>query len=256
MFGLLIPLLYLWGPVSSDELGPISVCTYEGEHIADKASCTRYYQCRNDDLGMFVTDLLVCPDGSVFDMVTSLCNETTTNYWQDPTSCTKFYGCHSTKETSEGFIRQQYWCPGDLRFHPMDRFCTFKTKVPDILCNSRADEQAIIGTDSMYLRTRTSNPAISLTTKGHIRGRPFRTSSRSGFRTSPAEVAMETTVPDDAEDQYSSPRTLKTMSDVSKVALAIKQQLMNAPYAGQVPSSVVTHAELEAPEDREAKEEN
>jgi len=70
-------------------------------------------------------------------------------YLQDPAGCNTFYGCRLPSESSEGYLRTRYKCPGGtngLRFHPGHRFCTYKTSVPDTMCNSHIAVQAILGT--------------------------------------------------------------------------------------------------------------
>ncbi|KAB7494718.1 hypothetical protein Anas_05688 [Armadillidium nasatum] len=111
--------------VFKEKGGPIDPCEENDQLVADRYSCTRYHVCRQmEGTDEYTTDIAICPENLVFDM---------------------FYGCHPTKETSEGFLRRHYTCPGDLRFNPEVKQCTFKTNVTDDLCNSRDPDQRIIG---------------------------------------------------------------------------------------------------------------
>ncbi|KAF2355626.1 Chitin binding domain [Trinorchestia longiramus] len=166
-----------WEAIAVDTSGPIVQCETEGQRIADRGSCTRFHICRLSD-GVFVTDLLICPDDMVYDMVSSTCVESIGGYLQDPAGCTTFYGCHPTRERSEGFVRQHYSCSGDLRFHPLARKIIVKeesnhrefwvhARVDQVegRCLLHQDRKEVINTDTCFVfMVRTEEVDLSLAT--------------------------------------------------------------------------------------------
>ncbi|XP_050734863.1 integumentary mucin C.1-like [Eriocheir sinensis] len=136
---------------------PITECEVNGQEIADRDSCTRFHTCVPAEDGKFNTHISICEPGFLYDLVTSTCIKQETGYVQDPESCETFFGCHEPTTGGEGLIRRHYRCPGELRFHPKQKMCTYKVFVSDDLCTNTNPEDVIIG-------TRPATPATTTTT--------------------------------------------------------------------------------------------
>ncbi|CAL4063726.1 unnamed protein product [Meganyctiphanes norvegica] len=141
---MLVGVVLLATYISAEILTP---CEKADDRVADKESCTRYHICRvdPDSADDFLSDIAICPTMMVFDMVSTQCVDVKQGYLQDPAGCNTFYGCRLPSRSSEGYLRTRYRCPGELRFHPQQGFCTHITDVPDTLCNSHIAVQAILG---------------------------------------------------------------------------------------------------------------
>ncbi|XP_069187998.1 uncharacterized protein DDB_G0290587-like [Procambarus clarkii] len=143
---------------------PIGECKTALQVLADNNSCTRFHVCRLLDDGQFTTDIAVCPNRMLFDMVSLTCINLPKGYVQDPSSCTKFFGCHPSAQGGGGLVRRRYSCTGELRFHPVRRHCTYRTDVPDVMCNNSKSAQQIIGQHHAQTTTTTRTTTISTTT--------------------------------------------------------------------------------------------
>ncbi|XP_047740137.1 uncharacterized protein LOC125179061 isoform X2 [Hyalella azteca] len=174
-------------------------------------------------------------------MVSSACVESVSGYLQDPASCNTFYGCHRTKERSEGFVRHHYACAGQLRFHPGLRFCTFKTRVPDDMCNSPSSEQTIIGTDKVARREHSveMKMARTATIDDAVTDIPAVKASYSAYKNTPGSKYVELVTRDhdihgklseggmpSTAEAITSDETLTSEAEISKITEAISHQLL------------------------------
>ncbi|XP_045119770.1 uncharacterized protein LOC123509503 [Portunus trituberculatus] len=221
---------------------PISQCEFKGQLIADGDSCTRYHTCVVMEDGQFVTQISTCADGYLYDLVSAKCIKQKKGYVQDPESCVTFYGCHRPSQGGEGLTRRHYRCPGELRFHPLDKRCTYKVYVPDALCASRRVPDTRLG-------QRTTEPVIAFST-------PLTTSSPDPSSESPnTEAIEETTITTTASpttiaapvstdegkitrrSKPITPRPAGDVSDLERITRLIKDQLLERQKEGAVPAS-------------------
>ncbi|XP_042221074.1 uncharacterized protein LOC121865619 [Homarus americanus] len=205
---------------------PITECQRGKQVIADNDSCTRFHICRKVSEVEFTTDIAVCRTGMIFDMITLKCIRQNEGYVQDPTSCVNFYGCHRPQQGGDGLVRRRFMCTGDLRFHPTLRYCTYKTEVPDKLCNNSVSNQQIIGHDHTRTTTTKSTPTTTTTTTTTTT-RPTTTATTPSTTTAAAPVAGggRDDIPNLVRD--SNTRPVSDLTDIERITQVIKGQLLN-----------------------------
>lgn len=223
-------------PVTSE---PIKPCEEDAQLVADRRSCTRFHVCREEFRGVFTSDIAVCSPSEVFDLVTKSCVDANIGYLQDPDGCTTFYGCSKLTPNSEGYVRSHYSCPGDLRFDPKLRYCTFKTSVPDNVCNSSMPSQQILES--------TSAAPSTTTTTTEATPKPT-TPAAAATTTTPTPTPTEADAPEDSTEGATtdsatpsgtsapapSPgerntvlRPLSDLTDIERITQVIQGQLLN-----------------------------
>ncbi|XP_042872478.1 platelet glycoprotein Ib alpha chain-like [Penaeus japonicus] len=218
-------------PVTSE---PITPCEEDKQKLADRTSCTRYHVCREESPGIFTSDIAVCSTQEVFDLVNKTCVDAANGYLQDPEGCKTFYGCSKPTPNSEGFDRSHYTCPGDLRFHPTLKHCTFKTSVPDTLCNSNMPSQQILESTTAPITTTPTPTTTEDTTTGPtttITPAP----TEADASTDSTDTATPTAAPTTAASSSASPpgvrntvpRPLSDLTDIQRITQVIQGQLLN-----------------------------
>nr|XP_045596081.1 uncharacterized protein LOC123756789 [Procambarus clarkii] len=209
---------------------PIGECKTALQVLADNNSCTRFHVCRLLDDGQFTTDIAVCPNRMLFDMVSLTCINLPKGYVQDPSSCTKFFGCHPSAQGGGGLVRRRYSCTGELRFHPVRRHCTYRTDVPDVMCNNSKSAQQIIGQHHAQTTTTTSTPTTttaSTTTTTAPTSTTTTTTRTSTTVTAPPRVAGGSQVgPPSAFIRKVNHQPITDVTDLQRITQVIKGQLL------------------------------